>query len=97
MQMSSSSRPSPPSPRGPVGLWPSLAPAGCGPPPPHAALVLHPDPSVNVASIHTDCRSSGRGARRGLGWPHLKTRQLGPGSEHSGTWGEGLTYTFLKN
>ncbi|XP_038532157.1 disintegrin and metalloproteinase domain-containing protein 11 isoform X15 [Canis lupus familiaris] len=67
------------------GAFPSWSPT-----PPHAALASHTNsPCVNVASIITDCHSSGgRGGGRlgdpppsghGLGRPLLKTRQLGPG------------------
>lgn len=64
------------------GAFPSWSPT-----PPHGALALHTNsPCVNVASIITDCHSSsgGGGLKRcpsghGLGWPFLKTRQLGQG------------------
>ena len=52
---------------------------------------------MNVASIITDCHSSSWAAGghaasdgRGLGWPRLKTRQLGPQNQAIGTR-EGLT------
>lgn len=71
------------------GAWRRALPAQF-PTPPHAALALPRSPPVNVASIITDCHSSGWDLERCLVGPgsHQWT-QLGGPSSKLGSWNQG--------